>query len=506
MLLRGGKALEAKKEEDKKKKMPPKKAREEEVEVQASSSPGNAEEENNADAVAVNSPSVPSASVGEDKQTSRFAIRKVVCAKTADSKIITSKEKEEAAIPPSFVVPHIGRSMEQLKVSLFSKLEAGDYVMKTRNNVTQVRPTNNSTSKVIEQVLKNNEFGYYSFPKDGPTFKKFVLYGLNNELITDIITDLKSYGIEAADVKKMKIKKPRYDEHSNYIVYFHSTDKITLQVLMEAKYICRTVVKWAHYVRPAWKVLQCRNCFRYGHTADNCRMKVVCLFCANNHPADECPIQLQKKASGASSVSECLLKCANCQQKHTAVYQFCPARVKLIERAAQGRRNIKNDRPQQFIDAPAPLTNVWNNQNNAIVTDRRRHQPAHNPAHLPDKHHQQRITRSLSPPARGRRHLARNNAEPTQTPTTTKTAADTFIIRKSLIKPKEQKERNVTKSLSNNVHFNSNSLTNNGNIFTPQEMAKIFQEMVGSISKCTSKEEQLNALMGLAIKYLPCRD
>jgi hypothetical protein len=50
-----------------------------------------------------------------------------------------------------------------------------------------------------------------------------------------------------------------------------------------------------------------------------------------------------------------------------------------------------------------------------------------------------------------------------------------------------------------------NTVTTKNDLFTPQELTCIFQEMLSVISSCNNKTEQLNALMNLTIKYLPCQ-
>lgn len=75
---------------------------------------------------------------------------------------------------------------------------------------------------------------------------------------------------------------------------------------------------------------------------------------------------------------------------------------------------------------------------------------------------------------------------------------------------------NSITSIQNNSHktsqhrhpqSNFTQATNSDDVlFSPQELSKIFQEMVNKVSKCKDKNEQLNALMNIALKYMPCRE
>lgn len=63
----------------------------------------------------------------------------------------------------------------------------------------------------------------------------------------------------------------------------------------------------------ASRPLQCRNCWRYGHSAGGCKSGLRCCTCGEGHSNSDCTSQDQK--------------CCLCDGSHPADYSDCPARV-----------------------------------------------------------------------------------------------------------------------------------------------------------------------------------
>ncbi|GIY37422.1 nucleic-acid-binding protein from transposon X-element [Caerostris extrusa] len=60
-------------------------------------------------------------------------------------------------------------------------------------------------------------------------------------------------------------------------------------------------------------VSQCRRCYGFYHSSENCFLKVHCGVCAGDHPTNECKLQ-----------PNAVKKCINCQGSHAAFYRGCP--------------------------------------------------------------------------------------------------------------------------------------------------------------------------------------
>lgn len=88
---------------------------------------------------------------------------------------------------------------------------------------------------------------------------------------------------------------------------------ITFQGKILPKYIklhyCRRKVEV--YISP---VMQCRNCWRYGHINKQCRSKIRCPKCAEEHEEKNCP---QEK-----------ITCIFCQSEHKTYDRDCPEYIR----------------------------------------------------------------------------------------------------------------------------------------------------------------------------------
>lgn len=135
------------------------------------------------------------------------------------------------------------------------------------------------------------------------------------------------------------------------------------------------------------------------------------------------------------------------------------------------------------------------------------------PAPRPHRSNNRRpVQRSHSPP----RNTARITTTRPRTPTavqTTKLSFDQQQNRQVINeKPSKQTNNSIISSTNTNSHSKSQqSITNNtadsnSDVFSPQELLGIFHEMTSTISNCRTKKEQLDALMSLALKYMPCRE
>lgn len=428
----------------------------------------------------------------EEPPAGRFAIKRMIFEWPKDDVGDASKEaNKKPKLPPPIIVPTEANKkpvdkplVDQLKAILKENLSQGSYSIKLGLHAIIINVTDTSTHTKTETTLKSNNINYFTYQANDTTIKKrkFIIYGLGDIDVDELQDDLQKYGLKPLDIKRMTIKNPRYEGHNNYIIYFDQSDKLTLPLLQRAKHLCSTVVKWAHYREPADRVTQCTNCWRFGHTNTGCHLPVTCMFCAKNHNASQCPLVRNKTESGAACIPTNLLKCPNCKEHHTAINKLCASRVSFIQKRSN-HHPPKNTTPaiQEYSIAPQPTTIPWTTVqptkqtpvnaalNTSIVTPKTTF-PATSPSMKTPR------SRTLPAPSRS------INQPPRQTPLKVTYAP-------------------TPKRTASNLNEN-----NHENLFTPQELMKIFQEMVGSMAQCTTKNEQLNALFEIALKYSPCRD
>lgn len=475
----------------------------------------------------------------KDTKSSRFAINKVVFVKPRAG--LSDRDKEGGdAPPPPIIVPYVAlnnnkptidnkasndnndndsednnanysdtttQMLKNLKATLKSKLDPGDYIIENLTHVVKIHTNNNEAHTKARNLLKDNFEHYtHSFPMDGPKFRKFVIYDLCESDTADIIEDLNAYGLDPIDVKKMHVKFPRFPGHANFLVYFDDADKITLQMVERAKFVCHTKIRWAHY-RSTAKVRQCTNCYRFGHLKYGCQMKVVCFLCACQHLVDECPLMINKRESKADRISSHLLKCTNCKGKHTAIDQLCPARINFV--------NKTNSNKPVFKPAPTPTINAWAMRQNQNQPPRNNYSPAVTPSraaqrdlqqrsHSPPRSERERVTKSReikfqSPAPRRMKKTADRPRPATDDNKPANTNTPITPERVNSITPMQTRKSILNVQSNVNYSINSDEI-----LFSPQELSRIFQEVVIKVSKCKNKSEQLTTLMDIALKYLPC--
>lgn len=413
------------------------------------------------------------------------------------------------------------KMLTNLKATLKAKLDPGDYIIENLSHVIKIHTNNSEVHTKVRNLLKGNfEYHTHSFPIDGPKLKKFVIYDLCDSDTGEILDDLNSYGLDPVDIKKMHIKFPRFPGHANYLVYFDDADKISLPMVEKAKFVCHTKVRWAHYNTKTTQVRQCSNCYRFGHLKYGCEMKVVCFLCANHHPVDECPLMIRKRETNADRISSQLLKCTNCKGKHTAIDQSCPSRINFVNKkpGTTKRGPPPINTPRTYKPAPTPNNNAWtsrpaiNNHQQAATPTRPKQRQLEQRSHSPQRNERihkttprsRTITFQSPAPmqrkmraANHRHQLIDDNNEPTSHESHTKD-----IVLNSITSIQNNSHKT---SQHRNPQLNFTQATNSDDVlFSPQELSKIFQEMVNKVSKCKDKNEQLNALMNIALKYMPC--
>lgn len=418
--------------------------------------------------------------------------------------------------PPPFIVPYQRdadapkeppKPVQGLTTSLNAKIPKGNYIIRNLNNATQIRVNDTENYMLVKNLLQNENIEFYSYQHQSAKLKKFVLYGLNNENTTDIHADLVQYGLKPVEIKTMRIANKRYSEHNNFVVYFDYEDRINIDTLKDVKYICNTVVRWAYYNSRPSNIIQCRNCFKFNHNATECHMLANCMICAKQHKVEDCPLMKEKLAKQAGAIPEHLLQCCNCKQNHTAIYQNCPARINFVNKqqtaTSGGAARARNTSTQQpYIPAPVPTTNAWNKT------------PQQPPTQQVGWDPQQRHNRQVP-----------TTPKPTNRAAETPAATATIRFPQNLMGPRSDEQNSNTRNTvttadepPDNNHLQSTKHNNRGQYkqirnseiqtnndsFSIQEVSEIFQEMLEIMGKCRNKQEQLNALMTLALKHLPC--
>lgn len=98
------------------------------------------------------------------------------------------------------------------------------------------------------------------------------------------------------------------------------------QILPHKIFYCFTAMSVETYKLPT---IQCHNCCKFGHVADQCRSKPKCFKCSLDHFGKSC------------STPESLALCLFCSGRHFATSQSCPEQTR--------QKSIKNTMSQENI-------------------------------------------------------------------------------------------------------------------------------------------------------------
>lgn len=234
--------------------------------------------------------------------------------------------------------------------------------------------------KELKTFCKINNFKFYSHLLREEQKTKFVIHGLHEMDLPELKSELKSLKIDACDVKKLQIKKRRYDSQCIYLIYFMKAQGIKISQLRETKSICHMIIKWDYFHSNKTGPIQCSNCMIFGHGAENCFMDPKCIRCGETHSSVDCfyvPID-----NLLGKIPDNKVKCANCGEQHTANYSKCSKRIQYVqiqEKLRPKQHKTSQHNGNKFV--PAPQLSEANFPSISRGTNRRDtwQQPRNNP-------------------------------------------------------------------------------------------------------------------------------
>ncbi|KAG5674522.1 hypothetical protein PVAND_004484 [Polypedilum vanderplanki] len=337
--------------------------------------------------------------------------------------------------PPPFNI--IGLNISTTD-NLLKQIKVTDYEIKLTTEGIRLFTKTIDIFKLVKAHLLANKVQFYTHQLREERMTKFVLHGLPDTTEAEINQGLNTAGVFPTLIKKMKIKRARYDGHAVYLIYFLKTQNVKLNCLVEkCKVISYVRVKWEHYKNPEKGPTQCRNCLRYGHGSNNCSAAARCIRCALNHSSGDCP--LLKDQTGKivrDRVDNSLLKCALCNLNHPASSKNCPKRKDFINAKKPHYKSFKRTNTEKGTFIPAPQLNDFN---------------------FPRLSH---------------------NTKQKDVPEPTKWQ------NKSTIPTEESDPHN-----------------GNGNLFSRSQLLSIFMEMTSQLSQAKTKSQQVQILMDIALKH-----
>jgi hypothetical protein len=355
-------------------------------------------------------------------------------------------QPQKSTKPPPLVVLHT--NTKELQAEL-AALGIKDFEMRMAGDSTRIFCKNNEDYEKVKKNFIDNTRAFFTHSLKEDQLSKFVLSGLPKMTDDEVKDALTMAGKTPKMVKTMQTRSARSEHHALYLVFFMKKDRTRLRDLHEISVVSHMRVRWANYENKRAGPSQCSNCQRFGHGALHCHAIPRCVRCAEEHLSKECPLIKTSTGETLKRIQTDLLVCVHCRLQHSANFSGCQKRIQFIKSRQTATRNTKqpsSTREAKFAFGRAPELNEANfpsipNQNGS-------HPAWFQATGQPGQQHQ----------------------EPSQQGA-----------------PKDQQPKSTgERSIPLNI----------------EEMFAIYSEMVEVLKVARTQQEQINALMKLALKFV----
>lgn len=198
---------------------------------------------------------------------------------------------------------------------------------RVNNAKFRVFPSDASTRSNLIEFLKQNNIEYNTYTPNNEKMINVLIKGLEHIDDGDVIRDaLAAKGFEPLKVTQHitgYMRKNHMKSNLWHIILQPNTDTTEL---FKIKAIDNAIIKFDFLRKP--KVIQCRRCQRFNHSASNCSLPYRCVKCTDNHEPGQCKSETKKNKFKP--------KCVNCQGNHTA---NDAANCAVFKRAIEVRAN-----------------------------------------------------------------------------------------------------------------------------------------------------------------------
>lgn len=213
-------------------------------------------------------------------------------------------------------------------------VKSSKFEIKLMKSGIRISIPNPDEHKCVTERFKTENMGYYLYHTSNTRPQKYVLYGLHDMECTELKNKPEFANVKPTDVRKFTLRQKTFASQAIYVFYFEPKS-ISLAILKQIKAVDNIVVRWDRFQpRRNDNVPQCYNCQRLGHSSVNCQMPPSCVVCAKKHSSDECPNRLSRsllKTLSQDNMDRSYVKCANCNQQHTASYRGCEKRKEFLK-------------------------------------------------------------------------------------------------------------------------------------------------------------------------------
>lgn len=253
-------------------------------------------------------------------------------------------------IPP---IPPIVITQKEFNISEIKNLNIPEITFKFISLGIKVSFGEKSSYDKCIDYLNANNVEFFTHRVNNNMFK-VILSGLPQTNPDVIKEELKTkFNLNVSDVRELQTSY--FNKNNRLYLLCLDKSEINLGQLKQIKVVNYTIVKWLRFSPKNKGPTQCRKCLLFGHGAENCHRKMICMFCASTeHASDACSF----KSTPENSLA---FRCANCQSKgipsnHRANDSNCPCKAEYqnirnhlrIKNSNQSNRSNQSNESSRF--------------------------------------------------------------------------------------------------------------------------------------------------------------
>lgn len=251
----------------------------------------------------------------------------------------TQQAKRSPRIPPVDIWTHDRANIQK---AIQSNLPKDSCLFgRVNNGKFRVFPKDAATRADLIKFIEGKNIGYNTYTPSAEKMINVLIKGLDHIDDANVIEEeLANKGFTPHKIQKHVtgyMRKNNIKSSLWHIVLLPNTDT---KELFGIKVIDNAIVKFEFLRKP--KVIQCRRCQRFNHSASNCSLPYRCVKCTESHEPGKC----KSETSG----NKFKPKCVNCQGNHTA---NDAANCAIFKRAIELKTNKQNEPSKKSESKPA---------------------------------------------------------------------------------------------------------------------------------------------------------
>jgi hypothetical protein len=234
--------------------------------------------------------------------------------------------QRQTKLPP--LVVYNVKDHKTLHGKINTSLGNGNTTFELRKNTIKINCLTKTDLENTKEVLKKEKLEFYGqTPKDEKPFSVIIKNLSDSYESEDVMNALIAKNINVTGARRLQ----------NFTWLIIVPDRESVAKIRGIKYLLGLGIKTEKY--RGNKILQCKNCQRFGHLAINCNMAHRCVKCTKTHLPGKCELPAKGTISepmtviGEDGKPQLVVKaaeCVNCGGPHPANYSQCEYRLKIM--------------------------------------------------------------------------------------------------------------------------------------------------------------------------------